>query len=734
MSTQTFQPDADLAPVAEPTFDSPGSTGEHSGLDNGTERTSATRAGIAGAEKVQPRHGLGGAVEGKGPGLGRDFSGVPAGGARAGAGTATGTAKKATKKGSDRGGVLQTIGSFFSSLVSHPGDAISHLFGGESFTQTQLASYLDGLKQRNDIEGDFDSDNKARVVVKKWKSATAGFNITGGQKALLIDEMLGGVTTGDDEQAILDLLTRSENGDLRLIFEAVPVSKLLNSVDGANNKKLRAWLETRFDGGLKAVQKDRVEPVGGLPANAPLFPYDFARLRIKLEGPDPVAEIIEELARRTPAERERAARDLTSARDAISAKVDELGDKAGKAPDHAARDAIQAELDTVQTNLFRMDLVMEDAFKDIVLRESPSELKSKAITLTPAQKLAARDALKPSAGGPPGAPVAFKSKLGPGQPTYEEKLRAASPGMIDAYWQQMAKDRQPSDHSDPAKMHTLQEMEDLAKVSKDETDDVFDGYYDKAAHLPMKADKPGKRRSLHDLWADQQAFLTDTSTTFDDKKAMAKALVFYFFINDEGVVAPLNREHHASPSFKSGVAHNDEAKAQERVARDMTKTAPQVRKLNEIDRGWDGSANPPTKEVNIQLFRPKGGVAKDQDFMWDMFQTLIHEYIHTLAAGKYRRFANSFDEKSPQRSVLIEGIDSFLDEVVWANIRPRVTDLGLRQKVEGPAYAALPPITVEPAYRRRYQSFTEATRLVTTVGFRNVILAYFKGEIERIGG
>jgi hypothetical protein len=54
--------------------------------------------------------------------------------------------------------------------------------------------------------------------------------------------------------------------------------------------------------------------------------------------------------------------------------------------------------------------------------------------------------------------------------------------------------------------------------------------------------------------------------------------------------------------------------------------------------------------------------------------------------------------------------------------------------VEGSAYAALPPITVVPAFRRRYSSFTEATRLVTVVGFRNVILAYFKGDIERIGG
>jgi hypothetical protein len=734
MSTHVFQPAAELEPAAEAVFDPAGATGLQSSRDSDRGRRTAG-GGPLGAERVQPRHGSAADATGRRPGLERDFSTVPVAGGRAGAGATPGTSPSATKKGSDRGGVLQTVGSFFSSLFSHPGATVAHLFGGEGFTQTELTAYLDGLKKRNDIEGDFDSDNLARAVVRKWKSATAGFDISGRQKALLINEMLSGATTGDDEVAILDLLTRSENGDLRTIFEAVPVSRLLSDLDGANNRRLRAWVEARFDGGLDAVRKDRVEPVGGLPATAPLFPYDFARIRLRLEGPYRVSEIIEELNRYPAADRERAAKDMATARGAVDAKVNELGDKVAKAPDTSSRDTIQAELDTVHNNLLRMDLVMEDAFKDIVLGESPTVLKAKAITLTPAQKKAALDAIKPPTGGVPGAPVAFQSRLAPGQPTYEEKLRAAAPGMVDAYWQQMAKNRQPADHSDPAKMHTLQEMEDLAKASKDETDDVFGGYYDKAAHKPMKADKPGARRSLHDLWADQQAFLSDPSTTFADKRAMAKALVFYFFQSNDDVVAPLNREHHASPSFnKSNVALNDEAKAQDRVAGDLTATAAKVRKLNEIDRGWDASANPATRDVNIQLFRPQGGVQKDQDFMWDMFQTLIHEYIHTLAAKRYRDFASSFGDSSLQNNTLIEGMDSFLDEVVWANIRPRVTDPGLRQKVEGPAYAALPPITVVPAFRRRYSSFTEATRLVTVVGFRNVILAYFKGDIERIGG
>ena len=144
----------------------------------------------------------------------------------------------------------------------------------------------------------------------------------------------------------------------------------------------------------------------------------------------------------------------------------------------------------------------------------------------------------------------------------------------------------------------------------------------------------------------------------------------------------------------------------------MTTTAAQVRRLNEIDRGWDATANPRTKDVNIQLFRPTGGVKEDQDFMWDTFQTLIHEYLHTLAHSRYARFADSFGRSSPENNTLMEGVDSFLSEVVWATIQPRVNDTGLREKVEGACIRGPPADHGAPPLRRRYASYTEAVRLV----------------------
>ena len=664
-----------------------------------------------------------------GTALATDLSAVPVAG-----GVIGGPPK--VKRSTERGGFLQTIGSFFSGLFTR-GSTLGRLFGSEDISQRELVQYLDGLTRRNDIEGDFDSDNKARVVVKRWKSATAGFNLTGRQKALLVREMLSGATTDDDEVAILDLLTRAEAGDLRLIFAAVPAKDLLSDFHGAEEKRLKAFLELRFDGGIDAVKRDDIQPSGALPADAPLFPYDWAHFRVKFDGGYLPQEIIEELARHPLAERERAARDLAVERTAVNAKVLEVSDRMDSAPDTVTRDALDLERQSLALKKLRMDVVMQEGFKDVVLAETPAELSAKAIVLTPAQKAAALAAIKPpiTAVAPGGAPAPFRSTI-PGESlTYEEKIRAATPGMIDRYWDRTAKDRQPSDHSDPTKVHTLAEMEGLAKVSKDETDDVFDGYYDKSRHPAMKADRPGRRGSLHDLWADTEKFLTDPSTRFSDKQAIARALVFYFFQSNTQTVAPLNRAHNASPSFdRDNRPRNDEAKALDRVAREMTSTAPQVRRLNEIDRGWDASANPRTRDVNIQLFRPTGGVREDQDFMWDMFQTLIHEYTHTLVDGRYARFADSFGRSSPENNTLMEGVDSFLNEVIWANIQPRVNDHGLRTKVEGPAYAALPPIPVRHPVRRRYSSYTEAARLVTIVGFRNVVLAYFKGEIDKIGG
>ncbi|OIQ63621.1 hypothetical protein GALL_548390 [mine drainage metagenome] len=177
---------------------------------------------------------------------------------------------------------------------------------------------------------------------------------------------------------------------------------------------------------------------------------------------------------------------------------------------------------------------------------------------------------------------------------------------------------------------------------------------------------------------------------------------------------------------------NDEAKIIDRLADDFTATDAQVQKLNEIDRGWDASAG--GGEINVQIFK-KAGAKEDREFLWDMFQTLIHEYIHTLRDAKYDAYANSFGENSNENNTLIEGVDSLLDEIVWEDVAPRVKDPKLREIVEGPTLAKQPALDhVEPASIRRYDSYDQALKLVNIVGIQNLYAAYFTGDVKKIGG
>jgi hypothetical protein len=115
-----------------------------------------------------------------------------------------------------------------------------------------------------------------------------------------------------------------------------------------------------------------------------------------------------------------------------------------------------------------------------------------------------------------------------------------------------------------------------------------------------------------------------------------------------------------------------------------------------------------------------------------MFQTLIHEYMHTLSHGDYDTYADSFGSTSNEYNTLVEGVDCVLSETVWEDVAPRMD--ALRASVEGGANAALPPIDVPHPSMRRYPSYTEALRLVDLTSPQALYAAYFLGLVDRIGG
>ena len=223
--------------------------------------------GVSRAERRPAGPDARGACRRRRIGLAHDLSGVPV------TDTSPATLSPLPKQKFKRGGFLQSLGTFFTTL-----------FSGTNFSNADLTKYLAGLAKRHDIEGDIDSDNKARAVVDRWKKSTAGFSLTGLQKMLLIKELQDGATGDDDERAILDILKRSEPGDLRIIFGYIPVNDLLGDFDGAEKKELIAWIELRFDDGLDGLRTGKTEPGSRLPTDLPLPPYDAATLLAKFDS------------------------------------------------------------------------------------------------------------------------------------------------------------------------------------------------------------------------------------------------------------------------------------------------------------------------------------------------------------------------------------------------------------------------------------------------------------------
>lgn len=133
-----------------------------------------------------------------------------------------------------------------------------------NFDETELRLYLDKVSKSHEIEGSYDSDNKARAIVRRWKAKDAKFKLEPEQKVVLINEMLDGPTLGDDEECILDLLELSEKDHLSKMFgpKGVSVEWLESDLNGDSHKRLEAFFEKNFKGGRDALVKGKVDVIG----------------------------------------------------------------------------------------------------------------------------------------------------------------------------------------------------------------------------------------------------------------------------------------------------------------------------------------------------------------------------------------------------------------------------------------------------------------------------------------
>ena len=656
-----------------------------------------------------------------------------------------------------------------------------------NWTDRELRAYLDQLTGTKRIDGSFDADNKARAIVRKWTTGAPGWQLSGAQKSLLIDEMLDGPTLDADERAILDLLERSDAGDLRTIFRdpTTRYAEIESNLHGAEDDRWDVFVAARFFGGARALKRGTLSVKGPpIPAGAPSFAFDeaylLARVRDRRTSATDVVALVE---RRSPTDRARAVDALVhriwpavteehgqvqrSLAEATGAREKELDRRRAR----LAR--VIRKLNVVLGHFLVADLPMTEADLrhtkaltaeqgasatealapkryDLLPEDRKPEKPKKPAEKAPADATGAADATNAADATKPTKPGATKTvdpfgeepettgsavddqaeelrKFGPAS-DYRTDIQAAIATIIDDGYENATSQGRRVGSS---------KLEPLARIAKAEVDDVFGAYYhagDQDLTFGTE-DEPG---NIHSWYETHDRELRAMKRPEQLTRA-AVARVMYSFQTDRRIRG-LNAKHGASPEFdKADAPTNEAARTLVLVAREVTKAGPTpkglddpksvVDKLNATYRLWGGVRR--GDEVFVDLYLT-GEADEDRRELWDTLRTFVHEYLHTLRDDDYTDYAKTFGRKSPQYNTLIEGVDDVFTGMVWSRIAAKATEPALREKVEGTAYAALPPIDLpDPTH---YASIEEAHRLISVVGLPNVVAAYFLGLVDRIRG
>jgi hypothetical protein len=150
-------------------------------------------------------------------------------------GVESGGAGRATAAGGPMQRLVQRVGFW---------QTLARLFFEGTFSDKELLDYLQYLDDHSFIEGDFDSDNKARAIIKRWRSGDKKFRPTLKQKKFMLLEMIDGPTFDADEQAILEMLRGSTDSEVvELIGVAGGEEALKSEFHWSESDELNAFLD-----------------------------------------------------------------------------------------------------------------------------------------------------------------------------------------------------------------------------------------------------------------------------------------------------------------------------------------------------------------------------------------------------------------------------------------------------------------------------------------------------------
>jgi hypothetical protein len=294
---------------------------------------------------------------------------------------------------------------------------------------------------------------------------------------------------------------------------------------------------------------------------------------------------------------------------------------------------------------------------------------------------------------------------------YGDKLEAAITTVVDRQlvW---AKDME----QDRAAGH-LYDWGDIEKVgveSKKATDVSFGMY---ATGKALKA--TGVDAKIKDAWEHKEkTFKADPGE--EDVAARWRVTKI---LQGHDAITKIDTEHGAVQSRAAEKAIVD--KVRDKIA------AARKADLVLIHKAWPAfAAGDDVFIQRVQNHDAKGGFdkAEGRNYMWKTFQTIIHEYIHTLEHPEHVKYRGTLGAQKGGFT-LREGTTDYFTKIAYNNTdRSNPT---LRQNVEGPFHekAVTHPVPDLTTYRES----VNAERAAGIIGLQNMCAGFFLGRVDLIG-
>jgi len=346
--------------------------------------------------------------------------------------------------------------------------------------------------------------------------------------------------------------------------------------------------------------------------------------------------------------------------------------------------------------------------RDVIAKQKSPDILKQTQIVGPVERAASERAISTETPVNPatGLPPVFQPDIA-GKGKYGDRIRTAVDKEIVSEWTAMGKGKT-AEHATAGKLFDAPAVDSIAVEAQKAVTAVF-GEYVAGRTLPTLT----LGVNVDDAWKKKEDTLTAGGKPAEDSAVEWRVQKI---LDGDPVVKSIDHEHGAIQS------RGPEQAIVAPIKTDMiAKYRP---KLLETHKAWPGFEQGGVSYV--QLF--KGANAdEERSNRWQLFQTLIHEYIHALEHPDHVTYREGKGEQKGGFT-LREGTTDYFTKIVWSSL---TIDDALRAKIEGPVNDPTNKFPIQSL--STYDEAENAERLAGVVGIRNEAAAFFLGKVSLIG-